>query len=341
MPYIISMSFKLNSLLICALMALAVIPGTSSAEQIDSEIINSSVPGSTTTFGWSSPADPKGVVVFIHGGGWFGDHDPSSHAEVPSYYHDKGPDQGWATLSVAYRSGFVKSVADVREAYIIARSKVGRYKPVCSLGVSAGGHLSLILSIAERSMDCAVSEGGIVDLIDTTESTQGFVDFWLYDATPEYLKSLSPVYLFSERGLAESRNVLMGTVADDRYAKLNRLADTNDEINQNGGTSELRILDPETDGVPFIHSFATADSVASYQKALDSTLSQAITRRMNLKVFEQIGRKQKAIKQKLSLFKDRHTYPRFPKRTFWRVVRKMKRLQSEKMGLKTNLPDSV
>lgn len=334
---------RLSLILLFALCLIGASPSYSLADEpVQTEIIHSTTPDSTTTFGWSSPDNPRGVVIFIHGGGWFGDRSPSMHSGIPKYYHDKGPDQGWAVLSVAYRSGFDASQADVQEAYRIAREKVGRYKPVCSLGVSAGGHLSLMLSIEEQNLDCAVSEGGIVDLIDTRESTQKLIDFWFGEnPDPNLLKNLSPVYRFEDESLSETktRRVLMGTVADDGFANIDRLIDTQNVININGGDSELHILDPDPNGTPFIHSVATRESVESYQKSLNWFLRAAEIRRSNLFKVIRVGKQQKVIKIKLQRFKNKNVFPKFPRNAFRNLRTKLRKLQDEKLYLRTNLPN--
>ena len=104
---------------------------------------------------------PLGVMLVIHGGGWT----ITSTGAVQSMRSraDRWRARGWETVNLSYR-GCGSSVADVLWFYDRARAWYGAGARICSLGLSAGGHLALLVAAQRPDLYCAVSEAGPTDL---------------------------------------------------------------------------------------------------------------------------------------------------------------------------------
>jgi hypothetical protein len=113
------------------------------------------------THQWKVPvrnAEPRGVVIAIHGGGWLGgDLLATERFDVLRYRQ-----QGWATLNVDYRSG-IDSVTDLGRFYDIAHAAFPSL-PICASGQSAGGNLAMMLAAVRPDLACAMSQEGPVTM---------------------------------------------------------------------------------------------------------------------------------------------------------------------------------
>ena len=117
---------------------------------------------------WGAPAggDPKGVVILLHGGGW--QPNPSAYPGELSLAGEMQK-QGYATVVVGYDSG-ARGFQEIKDVYAKAqRSFPG--VPICADGISAGGHLGLMLAAQEPGMACVIDIVGPTDL--TTLKQQG------------------------------------------------------------------------------------------------------------------------------------------------------------------------
>jgi acetyl esterase/lipase len=139
-----------------------------------SYVNQTSAPGSgisTTALGSAAPAyyelgeptgsfagnAPKGVMLIIHGGGWYSVGPGDVAAARPEA--DRWRSRGWRTLNITYRP-CAQSFADVQWFYDRARTLWGSALPYCASGASAGGHLALLLAAARSSVACVISEAG-------------------------------------------------------------------------------------------------------------------------------------------------------------------------------------
>jgi dienelactone hydrolase len=130
---------------------------------------------STTALGASAPAyyevgeptgayagqAPKGVMLVIHGGGWYtvgGYNVEKLRAEA-----DRWRARGWRTLNITYHS-CSQSFADVQTFYDLARTTWGTSMPYCATGQSAGAHLALLLAAARPTVSCVIAEAGPTDM---------------------------------------------------------------------------------------------------------------------------------------------------------------------------------
>jgi dienelactone hydrolase len=72
-------------------------------------------------------------------------------------------DRGWSTVNLTYRA-CGQSVADALWFYDRARAMSGPQVPVCTTGMSAGGHLALSIAAMRPDTSCAVAQGAPSDL---------------------------------------------------------------------------------------------------------------------------------------------------------------------------------
>jgi acetyl esterase/lipase len=114
---------------------------------------------------WGEPTgDPKGLVMLIHGGGW----QPSdSEYEQQRQNARSLQDQGYATVAIGYDEG-AKGFRQVVEVYKEAREQYPNL-PICASGISAGGHLALMLAVREPDLDCVLALAAPTDLTTLAE----------------------------------------------------------------------------------------------------------------------------------------------------------------------------
>jgi dienelactone hydrolase len=113
---------------------------------------------------WGSPLgnqSAKGLLILIHGGSWKG-IDPVAFRDMlgtaPVYRQ-----LGFETLTVDYRAG-AAGLTDLSHIYHVARQRVGAHFPICAVGVSAGGHLALMLAVRNPDLTCVISLAGPTNL---------------------------------------------------------------------------------------------------------------------------------------------------------------------------------
>ncbi len=110
---------------------------------------------------WGEPEEgaPAGVVILLHGGGW---HPNPAGFEQQKQAAEILNDQGYATANVGYGEGRT----GVRQVYDVYEQVRKRYPelPICASGISAGGHLAMMLATRERDLACVVNFVGPFDL---------------------------------------------------------------------------------------------------------------------------------------------------------------------------------
>ena len=104
---------------------------------------------------------PKALLIMIHGGAWQG-ISPSAVqnmlgiAAVFQVY-------GFETMTVDYRGG-AQGISDAGDFYRQARRRVGPAMPICAVGVSAGGHIALMVAVRHPDLNCVIDLAGPTDL---------------------------------------------------------------------------------------------------------------------------------------------------------------------------------
>jgi dienelactone hydrolase len=112
--------------------------------------------------------EPKGYMLVVHGGGWF-EHGPRKVQEM-RYEANMWRNRGWATLNITHRP-CSQSIADVFWFYQYLRSAAGPDAVLCATGASAGGHLVMMLAGIFPDLDCAIAQGGPMDLLSIPGQT--------------------------------------------------------------------------------------------------------------------------------------------------------------------------
>ena len=138
----------------------AVLPASAPAGDVSTDGLGAGAPAyyeiGEPTGAYAGQA-PKGVMLVIHGGGWYSTG--AGHVARMRPDADRWRARGWRTLSVTYR-GCRASLSDVQWFYDRAVESWGDQLPYCALGSSAGGHLALMLAASRQTLDCAVDQAG-------------------------------------------------------------------------------------------------------------------------------------------------------------------------------------
>ncbi len=96
---------------------------------------------------------PKGIMLVLHGGGW---RVVGKETLVPIRgYVDRWRARGWQTVSVDYRA-CAQGLKDV--FWFMQRIRVMRPNAlVCATGMSAGGHMALMLASFRKDLACVIA----------------------------------------------------------------------------------------------------------------------------------------------------------------------------------------
>jgi acetyl esterase/lipase len=175
---------------LAALVAVLVLAGPAEAHQLAFD----HAPAFVETLG---PAEHRGVVITIHGGGWFIVGPEAARAEHPEAA--LWASRGWTAVNVSYRAGR-RSLSDVLWFYDRVRRHVGKRTPICLTGGSAGGHLALMVAVRRPDVACVIARGAPTNL-----TTIGRQNAWGPDGPQATLPRLTrdwAIEAFGRRGLA-------------------------------------------------------------------------------------------------------------------------------------------
>jgi acetyl esterase/lipase len=173
---------------------------------------------------------------------------------------------GYETLAFGYRAG-AQGIRDAEMFYQLARKRVGPNLPICALGLSAGGHIAMMLAVMNPRLACVVNVAGPTDLPVLAKQPGGTFGYEL------------AVKAFGARELAAYSPALR--VRSFR-AKLLMLFAQNDPIVPVAQGpdmaralpgSRLIILPPGP--VPFVHSGVAAVPYQMALKTVETFLAQA------------------------------------------------------------------
>lgn len=126
------------------------------------------------------PEEPRGVIYFLHGGGWV-TGDRTMWVDVLPFFAK----QGWAAATVSYRlapaAPFPAAVVDARRFARWLRDDPARYGlgglPVVVAGNSAGGHLAAMTALCQDEIDgeTGVVVDGFISMNPITDLTHSSV----------------------------------------------------------------------------------------------------------------------------------------------------------------------
>lgn len=165
-----------------------------------------------------SGRSPKGSVLIVHGGAWFGD-DPSRVRDDPYVQAaaDRMNDRGWRTYAIDYRS-VTPGFDDVIAFYDLAKQAMGE-RPVCAWGTSAGAHYTALLD-TRRPLSCMMLEGLPADLPALPPAVRAGVA-WAFGGEGSLYWPWSPL---SFPGSTYEAHAVVGTVRNDIYVPLSSQA---------------------------------------------------------------------------------------------------------------------
>jgi acetyl esterase/lipase len=234
---------------------------------------------STTTFGASAPAyyevgdptgnylgkPPVGVMLVIHGGGWFmnGPAMVATERNDADYWRA----QGWETVNLTYRP-CNQSFADAQWFYDQARSMFGTSIPYCALGASAGGNLALMLAASRSTVSCVISEAGPTDATtiknETTPAGNSNGPRWVYNlmaasAGPENLVWWSPaIFPIHAR-------VLWAISAGDPYIPWAQGTELQSKMLAANPNAYVDLFQLASGTTPWVHANVSSTALSSFQ----------------------------------------------------------------------------
>jgi hypothetical protein len=165
--------------------------------------------------GTNAGKPPKGVMILIHGGGWYyaGPAGVVANRANANFWRA----WGFSTVSVTYRGCTAGMLDDIAWFY----DRIQSWFPgtrTCATGGSAGGHLTLMLA-ASRPLSCAISLAGPTDLADPSGSSSTVAnihDFGVAAFGAEALQGLSPRYQVA----SISAPVLQAVLQNDAFREI-------------------------------------------------------------------------------------------------------------------------
>jgi acetyl esterase/lipase len=128
-------------------------------ESHDDRVRNPNIAGARVAWGEPPGGDPVGVVMLIHGGGW--ERDDTGYEEQRKNA-ENFERRGYVTVAIGYDKG-ARGFRQIDAVYEEVRERYPEL-PVCASGISAGGHLALMLATREPELDCVIALAAPTDL---------------------------------------------------------------------------------------------------------------------------------------------------------------------------------
>lgn len=137
---------------------------------------------------------PLGVLLVIHGGGWYSLADLNLENKIEGGLYDRLLARRIAVASVDYRTG-AASIGDTLRAVKELRKRFGERTPLCAIGGSAGGHLALITEAEGADYDCIAADAAPFDL--RSQRTENPGGDWLWKVIQDFWPSKAQRRLYS------------------------------------------------------------------------------------------------------------------------------------------------
>ncbi len=208
---------------------------------------------------------PKGVMLIIHGGGWF-IVGKDSVSQVRGYA-DSWRSRGWQTINIDYRA-CKQSIGDV--VWFANRIReIAPKVPLCAAGISAGGHLALLLASVRSDVRCVVALAAPSDLtsMQTTQpklsglAAAAFGADLLFASSPiRYVKNVKARVLL----VSGAADVSVPPAQNDTYALALHTA-------QPPAYVDVHLLAPGDQ--PFVHAGISTAAVAQWSAAEDALVA--------------------------------------------------------------------
>jgi acetyl esterase/lipase len=207
---------------------------------------------------------PKGVMLIIHGGGWFV-NGPSAVGNVRSDA-DRWRARGWRTLNITYRP-CNQSLSDVLWFYDRARSTWGSSPPYCAMGGSAGGNLALLLAWARPTVSCVDDVAGPTDgtALSAQTTPKGGSDGprWIYNMLTAAVGPENVMW-YSPARLRLHPRVLFAVAANDPFIPWAQGTGLRTSIQTNYPGTYVDLLQLAAGTTPFMHANVSSDSLSSF-----------------------------------------------------------------------------
>jgi acetyl esterase/lipase len=219
---------------------------------------------------------PKGVMLLIHGGGWYQTGSgPVSYQRAEA---DRWRARGWRTLNIDYRA-CGQGLTDVLWFYDRARGTWGTAMPYCAYGVSAGGNLALLLGVARASLDCAISAAGPTDGLTLKDQLSGVDDPVLASDGPKWVHNLltaavgGAVYWWSPALFPINARVLWATGATDPFVPPAQGDELRDKMLARDPAAYVRSMRLDAGSAWFVHSGVSEVSLGEFYAAEDGLVA--------------------------------------------------------------------
>jgi acetyl esterase/lipase len=217
---------------------------------------------------------PRGVMLVLHGGGW-SVTGPGAVQRL-RLDADRWRARGFETVNLTYRA-CAQSAGDVLWFYDRARTWFGAGAKICAHGISAGGHLSLLIGAYRPDLYCAVSQAGPTDL--TRIQDQGVYNpaTGLYDSTvgsrlvhnlgaaafgEENLAPYSPAV--QAAGALKNTRVLQGFSGDDPLVPFRQALDLGEAMTTANPAAYVDNLQLAIGTIPFAHGLVTQPALDDF-----------------------------------------------------------------------------
>ena len=204
---------------------------------------------------------------------------------------DRWRARGFETVNLTYRA-CAQSAGDVLWFYDRARAWFGPEAKLCAHGISAGGHLSLLIGTYRPDLYCAVSQAGPTDL--TRIQDQGVYNpaTGLYDSTvgSRLVHNLGAA-AFGEENLApyspaaqasaalKNTRVLQGFSGDDPLVPFRQALDLGVAMTTANPTAYVDNLQLAIGTIPFGHGRVTQAALDDYYAGSDASSPPSRPRR--------------------------------------------------------------
>jgi acetyl esterase/lipase len=219
---------------------------------------------------------PRGVMLLIHGGSW--SVTGAGVVKLMRPEADRWRARGWETVNLTYRSGG-RSLGDVLWFYDKARAWFGPDAVIGAFGISAGGHLSLLLAASRAGVYSVVSEAGPTDL--TTIQGQGAYNpaTGLYDFTlgSRWVHNLGAAAFGEEnvavyspgrraRSTLNRTRVLQAFAADDSIVPYRQAADLGGALRRANPAAYVDTIQLAKGTIPFGHGRVTQAAFDDFRR---------------------------------------------------------------------------
>jgi acetyl esterase/lipase len=214
---------------------------------------------------------PKGVMMIVHGGGWF--VVGSGQVQVTRDEADRWRARGWRTVSVTYHA-CADAVKDVLWFHDRVRALYGDAIPLCMTGGSAGGHLALVTAYARPDVACVIDRGGPVDAAtlkderawsDTDAAGQLDGPRWAYNLmTAAWGQDNLPWY--SPALFKIPARVLVGVAAHDPYVPYDQALELADKLHARNPAAYVDTVRLANGTVPWVHASVDQAAVDDFDR---------------------------------------------------------------------------